>query len=121
VTVLKVSVIVQSSDRQGATERYQRLFASTPVDEFPIPGHDLVATVFAGLSVLSGAPEALAPLRDLRGIVFVESLKEMAGRIAKSGWKIEGTLGPAGNVLARDPDGNLLEFVEQPADEPHRD
>jgi hypothetical protein len=33
-----------------------------------------VATVFAGFSVLSGTPEALAPVRDLRAIVFVDSL-----------------------------------------------
>jgi catechol 2,3-dioxygenase-like lactoylglutathione lyase family enzyme len=116
VTVLRVSVIVQSPDRQGAVDRYQRLLGAPPVDEFHIPGRDLIATVFAGLSVLSGTPEALAPLGDLRGIVFVDSLKEMEDRLVKSGWKLEGTLGPAGNALVRDPDGNLLEVVEHPAE-----
>ena len=116
MTVLRVSVIVQSLDHQGAIDRYQRLLGTSPVDEFHIPGRDLIATVFAGLSVLSGSTESLATLRDLRGIFFVDSLKELEEQILRSGWKIEGTLGPAGNVLVRDPDGNLLELVEQPAE-----
>jgi hypothetical protein len=37
----------------------------------------------------------------------------MEERLVTAGWKMEGTLGPAGNVLARDPDGNMLEFVEE--------
>ena len=120
MTVFSVSVIVQSNDRQSAIDRYQRLLGAHPIDEFHIPGRGLMATVFAGFSVLSGTPEALAPVRDLRAIVFVDSLKEMEGRLVKAGWKLEGSLGTAGNVLARDPDGNLLEFVEEAADEPSR-
>jgi hypothetical protein len=85
------------------------------MDEVHIPGRDLMATVFAGFSVLSGTPEALAPVRDLRGVVFVDSLKEMEGQLVRAVWKIEGTIGPAGNLLARDPDGNMLEFVEESA------
>jgi hypothetical protein len=30
------------------------------------------------------------------------------------GWTTEGALGGGASLLARDPDGNLLEFVENP-------
>jgi hypothetical protein len=120
VTALKLSAIFQCNDRQSAVDRYERLFGSHPTDEFQIHGRDLMVTVFAGFSVLSGTPEALAPVRDLRATVFVDSLEEIEERLVKTGWKIQGALGSRGNVLARDPDGNMLEFVEVPSDGPRR-
>jgi hypothetical protein len=72
-------------------------------------------TIFAGFSVLSGSAEALAPIRDLRATVFVDSLKEMEELLVETGWTREGALGSKGSMLARDPDGNLVEFVEEPA------
>jgi hypothetical protein len=52
--------------------------------------------------------------------VFVSSLKEIEELIVETGWTREGTLGSTGSMLARDPDGNLLEFVEEPAGEPRK-
>jgi hypothetical protein len=119
--VLRASVVVHSTDRERALDRYERLLAAPPIAEFYIPGRDLVVTVFAGLSVLSGSTEALAPVRDLRATVFVDSLKEIEELLIKTGWAREGTLGSStGSMLARDPDGNLLEFVEEPAGAPKR-
>jgi catechol 2,3-dioxygenase-like lactoylglutathione lyase family enzyme len=70
--------------------------------------------VFPGLSVLSGEPSALAPLADLRATVFVGSLREAEADLRQAGWVIEGPLGAGASLLARDPDGNLIEFVENP-------
>jgi hypothetical protein len=120
MTVLRASVIVHSTDRQTALSRYKQLFAVHPIDEFHVPGCDLVVTAFAGFSVLSGSAEALAPVRDLRATVFVDSLKEIEELLVETGWTREGTLGSTGSMLARDPDGNLLEFVEEAADEPRK-
>jgi hypothetical protein len=117
VKVLRASFILHSTDRQAALLRYEQLFETRPVTEFPIPGRDLVATAFAGFSVLSGRANALGPLRDLRGIVFVDSLREVEKKLIETGWKKEGSLGSSDSLLARDPDGNLLEFVEEPVDE----
>jgi hypothetical protein len=117
VTAPRVSVIFDSTDRQRALNRYQRLLGTRPVAEFQIPGQELVVTAFAKFSVLSGSAEALAPVRDLRATVFVSSLKEVAKFLVETGWAREGSLGTTGSVLARDPDGNLLEFVEEPAAE----
>ena len=104
----------------GSTvHRYEQLFEAHPIEEFRVPGRDLVVTAFAGFSDTSGSPEALAPVRDLRATVFVDSLKETEELLVETGWTREGALGSAGGVLARDPDGNLLEFVELP-DEPKR-
>jgi hypothetical protein len=111
--VLRVSGIVHSTDRQSALDRYRQLFAVQPLDEFHIPGRDLVVTAFAGFSVLSGTAEALAPVRDLRATVFVDSLKKIEKLLVETGWTREGTLGSTGSMLARDPDGNLIEFVEE--------
>jgi hypothetical protein len=114
VTVLRVSAVIQCKD-PSAVRLYEQLFASRPIHEFRIPGRELVVTAFAGFSVLSGSAEALAPVRDLRATVFVSSLKEIEELIVETGWTREGALGPEGSMLARDPDGNLLEFVEEPS------
>jgi hypothetical protein len=108
-----LSVIVLSTDRLTALSRYEQLFGAGPINEFHIPGSELVVSALAGLSVLSGPAEALAPVRDLRATVFVASLKEVEEVAAETGWKREGALGPTGSMLVRDPDGNLLEFVEE--------
>jgi hypothetical protein len=116
--VTRASVVVQSTNRQGAVDRYKSLLGAPPLNEFQIPGADLVVTAFAGLSVLSGSAEALAPVRDLHATIYVESLKEVGELLVETGWAREGPLGATGSLLARDPDGNLLEFVEEPALEP---
>jgi hypothetical protein len=111
--VIRASVILQSNDKQAAVNRYEQLFSTPPMREFRIPGRELIVSAFAGFSVLSGSNESLASLRDLRATVFVESLKETMERLIGNGWRKEGTLGSAGSILARDIDGNLLEFVEE--------
>jgi hypothetical protein len=113
VRVLRVSVIVPGQDRQTAVARYQRLFGSDPINEFHIPERDLLVTLFAGFSVLTGTRESLAPMRDLRATVFVDSLKEIEERLVDTGWKLEGNLGSDRSLLARDSDGNMFEFVEE--------
>jgi hypothetical protein len=117
VTVSRASVIVHSTDRRSTRDRYQELLGAPPVTEFQIPGLDLVVTAFAGLSILSGPAEAVASVRDLRATVFVDSIKEVEKLLAETGWAREGSLGTTGSLLARDPDGNLLEFVEEPVPE----
>ena len=106
--------IVRSTDRDAAVRRYAALFGVPPLRQFSIPERQLTVDVFSGLSVLSGEPSALAPLADLRATVFVGSLPETETKLRQTGWATEGRLGAEGGLLARDPDGNLIEFVEDP-------
>ena len=68
--------------------------------------------MFPGLSVISGAPDALGPVRDLQATIFVDSLQGTHEQLARTGWTAEGPLGSSSSLLARDPDGALFEFVE---------
>ena len=114
MNVLGSAAIVRSTDGVAAVRRYQALFGMRPLHEFPIVDRQLNVAVFPGLSVLSGEPSALAPLADLRATVFVGSLPETNAELRQTGWTTEGSLGPGASLLARDPDGNLIEFVENP-------
>ena len=113
MNILGAAASVRSTERDAAVERFTAIFGAEPVHEFPIEGRDLTVTVFPGISVLSGSPAALAELKDLRATVFVDSSSRVRAELQDGGWTIEGSLG-GGSLLARDPDGNLLEFVENP-------
>jgi hypothetical protein len=112
--ILGSAAIVRSSDREGAVRRFAAIFGSAPTHEFPIEGRDLTVSVFPGVSVLSGPASALAEFAGLRATVFVGSLPEAEAELRAGGWTTEGALGGGASLLARDPDGNLLEFVENP-------
>jgi hypothetical protein len=112
--ILGSAAIVRSTDHDGAVRRFQALFGVPPLQQFPIEGRDLSVAVFPGVSVLSGSAAALAPLADLRATVFVSSLAEAQSELRNGGWTTNGPLGAGPSVLARDPDGNLIEFVEAP-------
>lgn len=114
--VLGLAAIIESADREGAVRRFTALFGGPPLQEFPIEGRDLHVSVFPGLSVLTGAVEALFELADLRATVFVDSLTGVAAQLQREGWSMQGSLGSDASVLARDSDGNLLEFVERPGE-----
>ena len=116
MNILGSVAIVRSTDRDAALRRYEALFGVPPLHEFPIVDRELNVAVFPGLSVLSGQPSALAPLADLRATVFVGWLRKAEAELRQSGWTTEGSLGAGASLLARDPDGNLIEFVENPSE-----
>jgi hypothetical protein len=114
MNVLGSAAIIRSNDRAGAVSRFAAIFGAPPLHEFAIDGRDLTVSVFPGVSILAGPALALAPLDDLRATVFVRSLSQAAAELRAGGWTTEGALGDGASLLARDPDGNLLEFVENP-------
>jgi hypothetical protein len=113
VTVVGMSVVVKSTDRDAAVRRYKALLESGVLQEFELPGGALTVTVLPGLSILSGDEESLMNARPLLASVFVDSLEATEELLTANGWTIGGSLGSPGSVLARDPDGSLFEFVEQ--------
>lgn len=114
MNVLASAAIVRSTDREAAVRRYEALFSVPPLQEFPIADRKLYVTVFPGVSILSGEASALALLAELRATLFVASLRETEAELRQTGWTIEGSLGEEASLLARDPEGNLIEFVENP-------
>ena len=112
MNVLGSAAIIRSTDRASAVSRFTAIFGAPPPHEFLIDGRDLSVSVFPGVSVLAGSASALAALADLRATVFVGSLSEAEAELRAGGWMTEGPLGGGASLLARDPDGNLLEFVE---------
>jgi hypothetical protein len=112
--VLRSAAIIQCTDREEAVKRYQALFDAPPLLEFPIPNWNVHVAVFPGISVVTGEPSALSPLATLRATVFVDSFSEIKTVLLRTGWTMEGSFGAGASVLARDPEGNLLEFVETP-------
>jgi hypothetical protein len=114
MNVLGSAAIVQSTDQAGAVARYAAIFGAPPLQEFQIDGRDLSVSVFPGVSVLAGPATALEALTALRATVFVGSLSQAEAELRAGGWSTEGALGDGASLLARDPDGNLIEFVENP-------
>jgi hypothetical protein len=110
VRVFTIAPIVVSNDLSTAVRNLTALVGA-PITEHPIPGSPLSVTVFSGVSLLSGTPDVLGPVRDLRATFFVDSLTEIETLLNCFGWTRAGSLGGS-SLLARDGDGNLLEFVE---------
>lgn len=115
--VLGSVAIVSSSDRESAIRRYESLLGAPPSREFAIAGRGLTVTAFSGISLLTGEPTGLQPLAGLRATVFVDSLAEVEVELLRDGWTMQGSLGAGASLLAQDPDGNLLEFVELSGEE----
>jgi hypothetical protein len=111
VKVSGVAAVVTSTDYETSVKNLTALLGA-PLTVFPVPVSDLRVTVFSGMSLLSGSSEALKPVRDLRATVFVNSLIEIETAVSGLGWTKVGSLGSA-SLLARDSEGNLLEFIER--------
>ena len=116
MNVLGSVAIVRSTDHGAALQRYEALLGVPPLHEFPIVDRELSVAVFPGLSVLSGEPSALA----LLGVYGRRSLSVPSARprwnCDRPGGPRRALFGRGGQLLARDPDGNLIEFVENPGD-----
>jgi hypothetical protein len=113
VSVLGITTIVKSSDRDAAVERFRALLQADIIQEFQIPDSGLKVTVLPGLSILSGTETALRPAESLVATVFVDSLEATERQLAATGWTLAGSLGSPGSVLARDVDGAVFEFVQR--------
>jgi hypothetical protein len=114
VSVLSIVVVVPTTQLDATLERHRSLLEKDVIEQFSIPGRDLTVTVLPGLSILSGDEHALASVKALRATFIVDSLKLTRELLERTGCVVEGSLGSGASMLARDPDGNLFEFVEGP-------
>jgi hypothetical protein len=109
--ITSVMPVVVSSDQETAVRCLTALLGS-PTSELPVPSAPLTVTTFPGISLLSGTADAVRPVRQLRATFSVASLIETEALLNRFAWPRVGSLGEA-SLLARDPDGNLFEFVER--------
>jgi hypothetical protein len=113
VGIRGLTVVVKSTDRDAAVERYCAILESGVLEEFTIANTGLTVSVLPGVSILSGTAQALSQAESLVATAFVDSLKETEAQLVKAGWNVGGSLGSPNSVLARDADGSMIEFVEQ--------
>jgi hypothetical protein len=114
LTVLRLAVVVKSTDRDAAVDRYSALLGSELLGEFEIADTGLTVSVLPGLSILSGSEAALSRTNSPVASVAVDSLDSTKEQLVKTGWTIAGSLGSPNSLLAQDPDGSIMEFVELP-------
>jgi hypothetical protein len=114
MTIRNLNLVVKSTNRGAAVDRFGALLESDFLEEFEIADRGLTVTVFPGLSVLSGSEEALSRLDSLVASAFVDSIDMTEAQLVNAGWTVGGSLGSPKSFLARDPDGSTFEFIEQP-------
>jgi hypothetical protein len=76
------------------------------------------ASLLGSVTLISGDEEALAPMRELRATFIVDSLADFEAHLRSHGGTIlqPPTPTPAGrNMVARDVEGTVFEFVEPSA------
>jgi hypothetical protein len=117
MSVQRIALVVKSTDRTAAVQRYSSLLESDLIDEFAIGDSGLTVSILAGVSILSGTEEALARADSLVASALVDSLATTRAQLEAAGWTITGSLGSPGSILARDADGYIMEFVEQTDDQ----
>jgi hypothetical protein len=117
MSVQRIALVVKSTDRTAAVQRYSSLLESDLIEEFAIGDTGLTVSVLAGVSILSGTEEALAQADSLVASALVDSLATTRAQLEADGWTITGSLGSPGSILARDADGYIIEFVEQTDDQ----
>jgi hypothetical protein len=115
MSVQSIALVVKSTDHDAAVQRYSSLLESDLIEEFAIGDTGLTVSVLPGVSILSGTEDALSRADSLVASTFVDSLATTQSRLEATGWTITGSLGSPGSILARDPDGYVIEFVEPPA------
>jgi hypothetical protein len=112
MSVQSIALVVKSTDRTAAVQRYSKLLESGLIEEFAIDDTGLTVSVLPGVSILSGTEEALSRADSLVATAFVDSLATTKAQLREAGWTITGSLGSPGSILARDADGYIIEFVE---------
>jgi predicted enzyme related to lactoylglutathione lyase len=112
--IVGVSVPVVTGDIERAIPRYEALTGERMERRFVVPGHRLTIALLGSVTI-SGDEQTLAPLRELRASFIVDSIVDFEAHLRRTGATIlqPPTPTPAGhNMIARDSEGMVFEFVE---------
>jgi predicted enzyme related to lactoylglutathione lyase len=113
--VVGVSVPVLTGDIERAIPRYEALTGERVKTRFVLPERGLTIALLDSVTLIYGDEQALAPLREVRATFVVDSIVDFEAHLRSAGATIlQGpTATPVGrNMLARDVEGTVLEFVE---------
>jgi hypothetical protein len=113
--IVGVSVPVLTGDIEQAIPRYEALTGERVERRFVVPERRLTIALLGSVTLISGDEQALAPLREVRATFIVDSLVDFEAHLRSNGATIlqAPTATPAGrNMLAKDVDGMVFEFVE---------
>ena len=113
--IIGVSVPVFTTDIDRAIARYEALMGERVTRRFDVPEHRLTIALLGSVTLIAGDEPALAPLRELRASFLVDSLADFEAQLRSDGATIVQPPAPTPvgrNLIARDVEGALLEFVE---------
>jgi predicted enzyme related to lactoylglutathione lyase len=115
VKLLSVSVPIFTSDFEAAIERYELLTGETVRRRFEVPEHGVRIALLGSVTIIAGSEQESDALKDVRATFIVDSLAEYEAHLRATGaTALQGpSPTPAGtNMIVRDVDGVVLEFVE---------
>jgi predicted enzyme related to lactoylglutathione lyase len=113
--IVGVSVPVLTGDIERAIPRYEALTGERVMRRFVVPERRLTIALLRSVTLISGDEQALAPLWEVRASFLVDSILDFEAHLHRSDATIlqPPTPTPVGrNMLARDVEGTVLEFVE---------
>jgi predicted enzyme related to lactoylglutathione lyase len=119
--IVGVSVPVLTGDIDRAVPRYEALMGERVKSRFVVAGRGLTVALLGSVTLISGDEQALAPLREVRATFIVDSIADVEAHLRENGATIlqAPTATPAGrNMLARDAEGMVFEFVEPTSPQP---
>jgi hypothetical protein len=118
VKVLGVGVPIFTNDFEAAIARYEALTRRAVTERFELPDRGVRIAILGSLTIIAGGELEIGALRDARATFLVDSLAEFEAHLQATGATTlqRPSRTPAGtNMIVRDVDGVVLEFVE-----PHR-
>jgi predicted enzyme related to lactoylglutathione lyase len=113
--VVGVSVPVLTRDIDRAIPHYEALTGERVKRRFVVPERRLTIALLGSVTLISGDEEALTPMRELRATFIVDSVTDFEAHFQSNGGTIlqPPAPTPAGrNMVARDVEGAVFEFVE---------
>jgi len=113
--VLGTSVPIFANDLESAIDRYEALTGETVTQRFELPERGIRIALLGSLTIIAGPATGLGVLKDVRATFVVDSLADYEAHLRATGATVvQGpSQTPAGtNLIVRDLDGVVLEFVE---------
>jgi hypothetical protein len=109
------SVPVLTRDIDAAIERYEALTREAVTQRFELPDRGIRIAILGSLTIIAQPEGEFGALRDVRATFIVDSLADYEAHLRSTGaTTLQGpSRTPAGtNMIVRDVDGVVFEFVE---------